>query len=47
LHNQINGADELLTDGARRQSHVAHLHHVLDAGDSIVSRVGMDRGHAA
>ena len=30
-----------------RQAHVAHLHHVLDAGQRVARGVGVDGGHAA
>ena len=43
----IDRANKLLPDRARGQSHIAHLHHVLDPGHRIACRVGMDGGHAA
>ena len=47
LHDQVHGADDLGQDGAGRQAHVAHLHHVLDAGQRVARGVGVDGGHAA
>ncbi len=47
LNNQVDRADELLADRARGQSHIAHLHHVLDPGHRVSGGVGMDGGHAA
>ena len=39
--------DDLGADGRGGQAHVAHLHHVLDAGQRVAGGVGVDRGHAA
>src|SRR6185437_6384368 len=47
LHDEIHRTDNLGEDRAGGQTHVAHLHHVLDAGQGIARVVGMDGGHAA
>src|SRR5579872_5555676 len=42
LYDDVDGAGDLRADGARRQAHIAHLHHVLDTGEGVARGVGVD-----
>src|SRR4030042_236824 len=47
LDYHLEGGDHLLADGAEREVEAGHQDHVLDAGEGVPRRVGVDGGEGA
>ena len=47
LDDDVHGRGDLLADGPRRQVQARHQDHVLDTGEGVTRRVGVDRAERA